>query len=110
MEPDRDTERVAVSLTETCEFSLEELVEISGLPESELRELVEYGAIAPVDPAAAHWRFTGRCVVTMRTASRLRADFELEPHGVALVISLLDRIGELESELGRLRARLPRGR
>ena len=31
----------------------------------------------------------------MRTASRLRADFELEPHGIALVISLLDATGRL---------------
>ena len=106
MEPERE----GVSLTEACEFTLEELAEISGLTESELREFVDYGAIAPVDPSATQWRFTGRCVVTMRTASRLRADFELEPHGVSLVITLLDRIGELEAELGRLRARLPRGR
>ena len=103
-------EHEAISLTESCELTLEELADLSGLTEDELRELVEYGAIAPLDPAAARWRFTGRCVVTMRTARRLRSDFELEPHGVSLVISLLDRIGELEAELGRLRARLPRGR
>ena len=106
MEPERE----AVSLTETCEFTIAELAEISGLAEEELRELVEYGAIAPLDPSASQWRFAGHCVVTMRTASRLRSDFELEPHGVALVISLLDRIGALEAELGRLQARLPRGR
>jgi chaperone modulatory protein CbpM len=106
VEPDHD----AISVIETCEFSLEELAEIAGLTESELREFVEYGAIAPVDPSAAQWRFPGRCLVTMRTACRLRADLELEPHGVALVISLLDRIGELQSELERLRAQLPRRR
>ena len=106
MEPERE----AVSLSEACEFTLEELAEISGLTEGELREFVEYGAIAPLDPSAAQWRFTGRCVVTMRTASRLRAHFELEPHGVALAISLLERIGELQSELERLRAQLPRRR
>jgi hypothetical protein len=99
-----------MSLTEACELTLEELAEFSGLTESELREFVEYGAIAPVDPSAAQWRFAGRCVVTMRTASRLRSDFELEPHGVALAISLLERIRELEGELTRLRAQLPRRR
>jgi hypothetical protein len=105
-----EPEREGAWLTEACEFSIEELAEISGLTEGELREFVEYGAIAPVDPSATRWRFTGRCVVAMRTASRLRADFDLEPHGIALVISLLDRIGELQSELERLRAQLPRGR
>ena len=106
MEADRDV----LWLTEDCELSFSELVEISGLSESELRELVEHGAIAPLDPGAPQWRFTGRCLVTVRAALRLRADFELEPHGVALAISLLDRIGELEAEIAGLRAQLPRRR
>ena len=103
-------EREAAWLTEECEFSITEVAEIAGLAESELREFVEYGAIAPVDPAAAQWTFTGRSLVTVRAACRLRADFELEAHGTALVVSLLDRIGELQSELARLRAQLPRRR
>jgi chaperone modulatory protein CbpM len=110
VKPDREHEREAAWLTEECEFSLTEVAEISGLTESELREFVEYGAIAPVDPAAAPWSFTGRSLITVRAACRLRADFELEPHGVALVVSLLDRIGELQSELARLQAQLPRRR
>ena len=108
MEHDRKHELEAAWLSEECEFTLAQLAEISGLTEAELREFVDYGAIAPVDPAAAQWSFTGRCLVTVRAARRLRADFELEPHGVALVISLLDRIGDLQSELARLRAQLPR--
>ena len=40
----------AVWLTEDHEFSLAELAELSGLSEAELRELVDYGAIAPVNP------------------------------------------------------------
>jgi chaperone modulatory protein CbpM len=97
-------------LTEECEFSLTQLAEISGVSETELREFVDYGAIAPVDPGAHEWRFTGRCLVTVRAACRLRADFELEPHGVALVMSLLERIDALQSELARLQAQLPRRR
>ena len=100
----------AVWLTEDREFTLVELAEISGLTEAELREFVEYGAIAPVDPESPQWVFKGGCVVTVRTACRLRASFELEPHGVALVVSLLDRIRDLEAQLGRLRAQLPHRR
>ena len=101
-------ERETAWLTEACEFSLTELAEISGLTEGELREFVEYGAIAPVDPAAAQWSFTGRSLVTVRAACRLRADFELEAHGTALMISLLERIQELQSEIESLRAKMPR--
>lgn len=101
-------ERESTWLTEDCEFSLAELAEISGLSEAELREFVELGAFAPVDPGAPRWAFKGPCLVTVRAALRIRASFDLEPHGVALVISLLDRIGELQSELARLRAQSPR--
>lgn len=98
----------AVWLTEDSEFSFAELATLSGLSEAELRELVDYGAIAPVDPDSPRWTFKGRCLVTVRAAFRLRTSFELEPHAVALVVSLLDRIHALEGELGSLRAQLPR--
>ena len=96
-------------LTEDQEISLTEIVSLSGLSESELRELIDYGAIEPVDPDSTSWRFTGRALPILRTARRLRVGFDLEPHAVAVVISLLERIRALESELAGARARLPRG-
>jgi hypothetical protein len=95
-------------LSEDHRFSLAELAELSGLPEAELRELVDYGCIAPVDPDSSQWAFTGKCLWTVRTASRIRVGFDLEPHGVALVVSLLDRINELEAQLSSVRAQMPR--
>lgn len=97
----------AVWLTEDHRFSLAELAELSGLSEAELRELVDYGAVAPIDPDSSPWVFNGKCLLTIRTACRLRISFDLEPHGVALIVSLLDRIHELEAQLGSLRAQLP---
>ena len=96
-----------VWLTEDHYFSLAELAELSGLSEAELRELVDYGAVAPIDPDSSPWVFSGKCLLTIRTACRLRISFDLEPHGVALIVSLLDRIHELEAQLGSLRAQLP---
>ena len=97
----------AVWLTEDHELSLAELAELSGLSEAELRELVDYGAVAPIDPDSSPWVFSGKCLLTIRTACRLRISFDLEPHGVALIVSLLERIQELEAQLGSLRAQLP---
>jgi hypothetical protein len=97
----------AVWLTEDNEFSLAELAELSGLTEADLRELVEFGAVTPIDPDSSQWVFTGKCLLTIRTACRLRVSFDLEPHGVALIVSLLDRIHGLEAQLGSLRAQLP---
>jgi chaperone modulatory protein CbpM len=89
------------------EFSLTELSELSGLSESELRELVEYGAVKPVNPDAASWIFSGTCLSTVRTAYRLRVSFELELQGVALTVSLLERIHELELQLRSVQAQIP---
>ena len=97
----------AMWLTDDTQFSLVELAELAGIPEAEVRELVEYGAVTPVDPEAPAWLFSGKCLLTIRTACRLRVSFDLEPHGVALMVSLLDRIHDLEAQLDSLRAQLP---
>jgi chaperone modulatory protein CbpM len=98
----------ALWLQEHYEFSLEELCELSGLSEAELRELVDYGVLAPTDPDARQWTFSADRLLVARSARRLRKDFELDPQGVALVVTLLDRVRDLEAELRDLRAKLPR--
>ena len=86
--------------------SIVELAECSGLPEPVLRELVEYGAIAPAEREAEQWVFSGDCVVRVRAAARLRTDLELETPTLALVLSLLDEIDRLGGEVRRLGAQL----
>lgn len=83
------------------------LADSSGLSEVEVSELVELGVLAPADPAVQPWSFSAECVVTVRTATRLRSELELDPHALALALSLLARIGLLERELAGLRAQLP---
>jgi chaperone modulatory protein CbpM len=98
----------AAWLDERGVVTLLELAQCSGLTESELRELVELGALEPVDLEAPEWRFAARCISSARAAGRLRSDFELDSQGLALVLSLLERVQELEDALQRLNARLPR--
>jgi chaperone modulatory protein CbpM len=105
---------VTLEITETLwldehgSVTIVELSECSGLTESELRELVDIGALEPLDAAAPQWSFGSRCIVAARAASRLRDDFELNTSGLAVALSLLERIEALESEVQRVRARLPR--
>ena len=102
------TEQIeAVWLHEQHELSLEELCDLSGLSEAELRELVDYGVLAPTDAGMQHWTFGAHRLVYAQRACRLRRDFDLDAHGVALVMTLLDRVRDLEGELRELRARLP---
>jgi chaperone modulatory protein CbpM len=98
----------AVWLDERGTLTLLELAECSGLSETELRDLVDLGALEPLDVDSTELSFESKCIVAARAASRLRTDFELDTHGLALVLSLLDRMQALESEIQRLHARLPR--
>ncbi len=96
----------AVRLDSVTEVTWTQLVSASGMPEIEVRELVHYGALIPRDPDAPVWTFEARWLVVARTASRLRRDFELDTHGVSVVLGYVERIDALESELRRLRAQL----
>lgn len=95
-------------LDQQRDFSLVDIVELSGLPEAELRALVECGVLAPADPTAAEWRFGADCLLAARAACRLREDFELDSQGLAVALTLMERIHDLERQLGELRARSPR--
>ncbi len=95
-------------MNEHGRVTLAELAALSGLPDAMLRELVECGAIAPLDESESDWTFTARCVVTMRKAGRLRNDFELDANALAVAFSLLERIHQLEEDLHAARAQIPR--
>jgi len=87
--------------------SLRELVEISGLRETELLELVHSGALPVHDTAGGGYSFSARVVTVARTACRLRDDFELDTRGMGVALKLLERVRDLEEEIARLRAQLP---
>ncbi|MEJ0086653.1 MAG: chaperone modulator CbpM [Pseudomonadota bacterium] len=88
--------------------SLAELVEVSGLSEPELLDLVQVGAIPVREARGAAYTFSARVVTVARTAGRLRNDFELDTRGLGVALRLLERVSDLEREIGRLRAQLPR--
>jgi chaperone modulatory protein CbpM len=88
------------------EVTWTQMIKATGMTEAELTELVRYGALVPRDPDASTWTFESHWLMVARKASRIRHDFELDAHGVSVVLSFLDRIHDLEEELRRLRARL----
>lgn len=86
-------------LDDQHQVSLDELIELSGLTQQELHHLVESGALVPNNPADDVWQFNSHCVVSIRTLSRLKQDFELEPNAFALTLIFLERIRTLELQL-----------
>lgn len=87
--------------------SVKELVDLSGLAEDELCELVFAGALTPRKFEEIPWTFSSDCVLTVRKATRLRDDLELDGHALALALSLLEQISALEADVANLRAQLP---
>lgn len=97
----------AIWLDERGGITLLELTECSGLTADEVRELVDYGVLAPV-AGGAEPLFAPACIAAARTAARLRSDFEVDARGLALALTLIERIQSLEAELRAVTARLPR--
>ena len=99
-------------LDEQHEVSLDELVELTGLSLQELQLLVESGALVPNNLvstnlvpnnlAADTWHFSSHCIVSIRTLSRLKQDFELEQNALGLMLVFLERIRKLEFKLREL--------
>ena len=91
----------AIMLDDSGTLTIAQLVEQSGLSEDELSALVDCGAIEPRETGTS-WRFSSRCVVTARTARRLRDDFALDDtHALAILLRLMQRVEALEGELRR---------
>ncbi|MDY7548671.1 chaperone modulator CbpM [Glaciimonas sp. CA11.2] len=97
----------AVWLNDAGLCSLDQLADYSGLTLAELQDLVEMGEIAPTSVDAENDLYQTHYIVIARTARRLRDDFELDGHGLAVALNLLRRIRELEAQLTHAQAKLP---
>jgi hypothetical protein len=96
----------ALTVDEQGTLSYSELVAASGLPAEVVQELVRYGALVPLEPEAPAWTFSAHALFVVHKAQRLRTDFELDTHAVAVVLSYAERIEALEAQLRELRAQL----
>ncbi len=93
-------------LNESTFCSFDDLAALSGLSPAELTMLVESGVLQPVRAEAGGGVFAASCIALVRSARRLRDDFELDAAGLAVAVNLLGRIQELEQQLQALGARL----
>lgn len=88
-------------------ISLAELARICALSPAELDELVDYGALVPVQEARQERLFSAECVMPLRTAGKLRQDFDLDLFTVGLLLGYLNRIEALERQVRTLKVHLP---
>ena len=83
---------------------LRELSMACALSVADLLELMEYGALAPLQPATAEPLFAISYVEPLRLASIARRDYDLDLFVVVILMDYLQRIVQLESKLSSLKA------
>jgi chaperone modulatory protein CbpM len=88
--------------------SLAELSRVCGLPAVDLDELIEYGALAPVAPTQRDLLFSAGYIAPLRTAGKLRRDFDLDMFAVAVLLDYLGRIESLEQQVRGLQLHVAR--
>jgi chaperone modulatory protein CbpM len=86
-------------------LSLLELSTVSAISATEIEELIGYGALHPLNTDQAIQLFSGQCVAPLRTAGKLRRDYDLDLFTVVIMMDFLIRIETLESQLTSLKAR-----
>lgn len=84
--------------SEECRFSLDELSRATGLATEEICELVEFGVFEP-GGSPGRWEFSGQTLILARTAQRLRRHFEVNTPGLALALTYLQQIEQLERHI-----------
>lgn len=84
-----------------------ELTQACRISAGELDELVEYGALAPLQRHGGQMTFSRACVASLRAACQVKQDYDLDLFTVALLLEQLGRIEELEREVRFLRSQLP---
>ena len=87
--------------------TISDLSRACGLSAAELDELVEYGALRPLEQHRVERLFSAEYVMPLRSVGRLRMDFDLDLFTVALLFGYLNRIEALERQVQSLQAQLP---
>jgi chaperone modulatory protein CbpM len=75
---------------------------------NDLQELIEFGALAPLESPAAEPVFSIGYVAALRTAEKLRRDYDLDLFVVVLLMDYLRRIEQLESQVRSLESEFSR--
>lgn len=94
-------------MSELVRYTLIEICRSVDISPEELTEVVGLGVISPLerDP---QWVFDYHALHNLRRARRLQIELELEWSGIALAMTLMDKVDRLEKENLQLRRQLER--
>lgn len=95
-------------MTKEIIFTVVELCRFVDISQDELVEVVGLGVITPLPPDDRRWLFDYRALHCLQRAQRLRAELDLDWAGVAMALTLLDKLDALKKENDRLHRQLER--
>ncbi|MDW8845136.1 chaperone modulator CbpM [Erwinia sp. P7711] len=94
-------------MTEHVRYTVIEICRSVDISPEELTEVVGLGVITPTE-SEPQWVFDYYAVHQLRRARRLQIELDLEWSGIALALTLLDKVDRLEKENLLLRRQLER--
>ncbi|WP_339782654.1 chaperone modulator CbpM [uncultured Marinobacter sp.] len=99
---------VEVMNSDGSTFTLHEVCERGECHAEFVIKLVNYGIIAPVEPAteARQWLFDVAALARLHKARRLQRDLKMNLPGLAMSLELLDEVQEMRREVDRLNRQL----
>ncbi len=83
---------------------LSELCIACAMSPADLLELIDYGALSPLEQGQAEPLFASAYLEPLRTAGILRRDYDLDLFVVVILMDYLQRIAQLELQLHSLQA------
>lgn len=88
---------IIADYTVSTPLTLEDFCEICRVNEEYLRDMIEFGIVAPMNEDD-NWQFEPTYLQRAQTALRLQRDLEINLAGAALVLDLLDQIQDLRTQ------------
>ncbi|MGC6387469.1 chaperone modulator CbpM [Ewingella sp. S1.OA.A_B6] len=89
-------------------YTVTELCQSTGIMQDELVEVVGLGVIVPLERADRVWIFDANALNGLKRARRLQNELDLEWSGVAMTLTLLEKVEQLKKENDQLRRQLDR--
>lgn len=87
-------------------LSLTEIAQCVRIPAETIIVIVDQGIVEPRGQRPEEWQFEPQMLATLRQAIRLRQDLELDWAGIAVALSLMEKVQQLRGENRLLRQQL----
>jgi len=90
---------IIADYSEESLLTLEELCGVCDIRIEVIRDFVSHDIVKPTGNAPEEWMFDVMQLQRLQKALRLQRDFELNLHGAALVLDLLDELEKIRAHI-----------